>query len=151
MARFIGGFFLVSAPWYLVVYTFTGNPVFPFLNVIFKSPLWPLENTMMNLAKFGLGKSFTALISLPLAITYQTKYFDETLLPGGMGLAILVAVPFCFGIWRTYRAVYLYLGFTVVVYSVIWALSAQYVRYYMPAYAILTLLSTITPHLWPIA
>src|SRR5207249_4375846 len=47
---------LVSgAPWPVLRFVQTGNPVFPFLNGVFKSPLGPPVNEMMNLGIFGLG------------------------------------------------------------------------------------------------
>src|SRR5258706_9583126 len=39
---------MVALPWYALTYHWTGNPVFPMLNGIFQSPLWPAENRVMD-------------------------------------------------------------------------------------------------------
>src|SRR5262249_16992934 len=28
----------IAAPWYAIIYTYTGNPVYPFMNAVFQSP-----------------------------------------------------------------------------------------------------------------
>src|SRR5262249_50310621 len=74
-----------AAPWYAILYHFTGNPFFPMFNAIFKSPGWPLVNETFNSDEFGIGTSFLALLSLPLAFTFQTAKFGEAVFGGGIG------------------------------------------------------------------
>src|SRR5262249_40942324 len=85
---------LVSAlPWFLVVYAQTGNPIFPYLNAVFRSSQWPFENSNFNAGAFGVGTSAAALLRLPFRLTFSTSGFGESLPQGAAGVALLLAFP----------------------------------------------------------
>src|SRR5262249_29636270 len=80
---------ILAVPSYLLVYIHTGNPFFPFMNAVFRSPQWPIENTSLNFQDFGIGTSAGALIRLPFRLTFNSSVFAEVLPRGGMGVAAL--------------------------------------------------------------
>lgn len=122
---------ILSGPWYAVIYGLTGNPFFPMLNGVFKSPGAPPVNTQLNAELFGIGTSPGALLSLPFQLTFETHKFGEALAAGAMGLAVALLplgllVPVLAG-WRA-RAC---LGLALVS-AAVWGLLFQYARYLVP-------------------
>jgi Dolichyl-phosphate-mannose-protein mannosyltransferase len=133
--------FLVAAPWYLVVYILTGNPVFPLMNGIFRSPFWPLNNTLMNAAEFGIGNSPAALLRLPFRVTFDTIRFGEVLPRGSLGPLLLILIPLGLFKLRENREARI-VTLVVIVYLVLWGYTFQYGRYYtaiIPGLAIVAL------------
>jgi hypothetical protein len=116
-----------ALPWPLVRLMQTGNPVFPFLNGIFKSPLWPAVNTRFNLGSFGIGTSVSALVRLPWAVSFDAMKFGEAVPPGVLGIAPL-ALPLLLLVRRWARPAVLATT-TVAAFALAWAYSAQYLRY----------------------
>ncbi len=141
--RFAAGFIMVGLPWYAVTYCFTGNPVFPLLNAIFKSPYLPAENSLMNLSTFGIGKSVPSIMALPFFVTFQTHLFGETLPAGAMGVALVMAYPFSVLLLRSYKPVFQVLFVVGAAYSMFWALAAQYTRYFLPVLPVVALAAAI--------
>jgi len=111
--------------WYL-----TGNPVFPFFNQIFQSPLWPAV-AFDSSATFGMGLTWDVLYQ----VSFHTEKFLESragaagfqwLLLFSPALLILVAS-------RHYRGIVLFL---VAVLSVALTFqSTAYLRYIFPSFA----------------
>jgi hypothetical protein len=127
----LGGL-LVAAPWYAVIYWFTGNPFFPMLNGVFKSAGWPPVNTRFNADLFGIGTSPGALLTLPWALTFETHKFGEALAPGAMGLSLVLlpvgALLLLLGRGPHRRA----LVGAAVLSTMAWGLLVQYARYLVP-------------------
>lgn len=119
----------ISLPFYALTHYFTGNPVFPLLNGIFKSPYWEPVNTLFDPDQFGSGRTLAGLLKAPFGLTFESRRFDEVLPSGGMGLS-LVLLPLALRI-RARREVWLLLA-GIGAYLVCWGLSSQYARYYIP-------------------
>lgn len=131
---------LAAGPWYALTWAQTGNPVFPLLNGVFRSPMWDPVNEMMNAGLFGVGVSPGGLLRLLFALTYETKRFDELIPSGGVGAA-LVLLPAAFALLRA-RAPRVWLMLAGCgVYMALWAFTFQYARYYIPALPLITALS----------
>jgi Dolichyl-phosphate-mannose-protein mannosyltransferase len=130
---------LVAAPWFVSAYVFTGNPVFPLLNGVFRSPLWDMNNTIMNAADFGVGTSPSALLRLPFRLVLDTTRFGEANPRGTAGFALLMAIPFALGLKRRRRLIALY-TLTCGVYFGLWAVTFQYARYFIPMLAVISAL-----------
>ena len=120
---------VVAAPWYLLVYEYTGNPFFPLLNKVFRSPDWPAENTSLDWKTFGMGTSVGSLLRIPFRLTWDSNRFATA--RGAVGFALLLAFPLALGyLWRgtlPQRAVLAAIG----VHMTVWAFTAQYARYYI--------------------
>ena len=129
---------LVALPWYLLVYALTGNPIFPLMNGIFKSPFWEINNVVMNAGDFGVGTSPGALVRLPFRLTLDTLKFGEAMPRGSLG-PLLLFIPFGFLKLRSNREAKI-LMLVIGVYLALWAWTFQYARYYtaiLPAIAVL--------------
>jgi len=130
---------VVAAPWFAIVYGFTGNPVYPFMNAVFRSSQWELENTSLNAADFGIGFTAPTLLRLPFRLTWDTIRFGEALPRGGLGFSLLLAFPLALLVFRP-------LGLRGVLWSAVglhfisWAASFQYGRYFVPALPLLCIL-----------
>ncbi len=137
------GAFLFAAlalPTYLVTWKFTGNPIFPLLNGVFRSPLWPETNAIFNAAEFGMPKTLSNLAVFPFRLTLDSIRFGEAMPRGALGTSLLLGFPFAvYFLARSGRAVA-----TVVVAAaaslVALFLTMQYARYYV---AILPLVAVI--------
>jgi hypothetical protein len=148
--RVLGIFILtavvVAGPWYAVIYAFTANPVFPFMNAVFRSPQWDIENTRLDADAFGIGVSPSKIIRLPFWLTWDTIRFGVDLPRGGLGFALLLALPFAFiaPFWQSrFRApVMAVLLCCIGLFFVLWALSFQYGRYFVAALPLVTVLGS---------
>lgn len=131
LAVYLLGLGLFAAPWYLIVLFFTGSPVFPMFNGIFRSPGWPPKNTNFNAGLFGIGTSPGSLLKLPFALTFESHRFGESLPSGGVGLA-LVLLPVGLALsWKSVSGRRLLLA-VITCYLIFWAFNTQYARYYVP-------------------
>lgn len=121
---------VVAMPWYLLPWLWTGNPVFPLLNGVFKSPYWEPVNTMMNAGSFGIGVSIKSFVELPFLLTFRTRQFDERLSSGSLGIA-LILLPM--GIWFMIRHRRNWtLPLALIAFYILWLGTFQYARYFMP-------------------
>jgi len=139
---------VVGAPWYLRSYLLTGNPVFPFLNSLFRSPQWELVDDTFNFANFGLGSAPSDLLLSPFRLVTQSSRFGE-MPDGALGLLPMIGAVALVGglIARDRRLAFLALSAAGA--SVLWFVSAQYGRYLLPILAIeavlaATLLANLT-------
>jgi hypothetical protein len=134
---------IVAMPWYFITYLHTGNPIFPFYNKIFKSPLWPLENTFFN-KEFGMGYGFKDFLLLPWNLTYNTKAFIESAPNGSMGLALLIAAPSVFLLRLKSSGIVPLLFLICVGFIGIWFIIGQYLRFFLIILPLLSVLSAYT-------
>jgi len=128
--------FLASAcPWYIFTYWSTGNPLFPYLNQVFQSPLWPSGvETTLGQDKYILGDDIFSLISFPWTITFLTSQFSVR--PNGfMGYWMLGLLPFgLFGLSKTWFKRSLGLTLTGVAGIILICMVTLNIRYWLPAY-----------------
>lgn len=117
--------------WYVRAYLLTGNPVFPFLNAIFRSPMWYPRNEMFNYGTLGFGTSTCAIALLPWRLTYETGHFGEVV-DGALGILLLAFVPLAVLTPKRARRLGAIVAITLI-FSLLWAFSVQYLRYFLPA------------------
>jgi len=143
--RSAGAFALAAAvavaPWPILRYLETGNPIFPLLNAVFQSPLWPPTNTRFALADFGLSGD-VGIAQLPFAFTYAAQRFDDGPSGAGFGVALLV-LPVAAIVLRRHSDAR-WLAFISLLTFTAWATTAQSARYVMPTLAPLTVLAAAT-------
>jgi hypothetical protein len=117
---------------YVTAWWRTGNPVFPFFNKIFLSPLWYPQN--FEASAFGKGVTWNLLYQ---ATFHSGRYFEGT--PGSAGfhwLVLFLPVVVYIIVTRQWRgAVLLWLGVVTVVLAF---RSTAYLRYVFPSLALLT-------------
>jgi hypothetical protein len=130
---------LVGGPWYVLTYLFTGNPVFPFLNAIFRSPQWPAVNSTFNFPAFGTGRDLFSLARLPWDMTFQSTMFGEA--PhGAIGVGLLIALALPLVAARAVPKDVALLAFLALFCSVEWVLAVEYLRYYLPYLPVISIL-----------
>lgn len=85
------GVALSAGWWYLQVWSVTGNPIFPYFNGVFRSPLWGPENFRDE--RFGAG-SIEGLLSFPLSMLRGSRRLLDYEIrdPRWVVLSALVAV-----------------------------------------------------------
>ncbi|HEY2381322.1 MAG TPA: glycosyltransferase family 39 protein [Terriglobia bacterium] len=134
----------VAAPWYAVTYYWTGNPVLPMLNGLFKSSMWEQANHIMNSSSFGTGTSPGSLIRLPFRFIFNTDLFGEASPRGGAGIALLIALPFSIVLLSRERRIVGVLAAAAAFYLVIWSFTFQYCRYFTHILPIVCILGAAT-------
>ena len=71
----------------------TGNPVFPLLNNVFKSPYWELVDERGNIDIFGVGKSPAQLVTLPWAMVFPMSTVCRCSMTGAAPLCTPEVTP----------------------------------------------------------
>lgn len=113
---------------YATAWWLTGNPVFPFMNQVFQSPLWPV--TTSGDTRWGTGVSWDLLYRA----TFQTPAFMESS-PGGAGFQwLLIAVPAAVRLALARHGRGLTLIFIGVASVVLCFRETAYLRYIFPVY-----------------
>jgi hypothetical protein len=128
---------LIVSPWLIRNYIFTGNPVFPFLNNIFKSPLMRPVNPTFTRGSFGMGDNlFSRYILSPWNMTFHGEKYGGVISP-----IFLMFLPFLFVIRvdKVIKYMLLFCG----VYFALWGTSASIMRYLIP---IMPFLSIVVSH-----
>lgn len=129
-----------SVPYFLIVYVFTGNPFFPLLNGVFRSPLGPAENLNSNASSFSLGASPLALLRLPFALTFESERFGEAMPSGAVGIC-LALLPLALILLFVARSGARLLLAICVIYLALLVYTMPYARYYIPVLPIVTVLA----------
>ncbi len=128
LGAFLVGGALTGAFWYARAWVLTGNPMFPLLNALFKSPYWRPENSRFDQDLFGMGTSLRDLLLLPWRVT---RYPERFVKGGDIGYAYLMLLPFALlAILRGQAPRWLW-G-TLAVAGLLWFFGAQYLRYLLP-------------------
>jgi 4-amino-4-deoxy-L-arabinose transferase-like glycosyltransferase len=130
-----GAGLLAGAPWPLFRWIQTGNPVFPFFNHIFRSPLAPAVYDPLNLDDHSIGTGLDSLIRLPWEMTFSGPEVFQGGPPGGsLGLGVLVVPLLLAGRWAPRERIgLLFLAGVVLVFAAAWAWTSQFARYFFPA------------------
>ena len=140
---------VLSAPWFARDWLWTGNPIFPFRNTLFRSPQWPLENTYV----VGWRSNGSALlpllefVRLPWDLLRQPRTFGEWVPPGFMGGLPLLALPWL-GLGQGQpspqrrRLLYALFGLTLVV-TLLWSQAFRYLRHLLQILPLLAALAAM--------
>lgn len=88
------GLILWSSPWYLTTWYRTGNPLFPYLNNFFHSPLLPAGVAIgEEQARFGFDQGIWTWIEFPWLVTFRTGAISSRH-DGMLGFYLAGLVPF---------------------------------------------------------
>jgi hypothetical protein len=126
-----------AVPWLVRAWYFSGNPVFPLANSLFRSPYFPPAMEAAAKAMYanqGVGRSFQALAFLPWTVTLHPGPFRGT-----PGLLLLPGVVLAVIRVRTRQARYAFLLAALYFYT--WAMTAQEIRYLLPLIPLLSILA----------
>jgi hypothetical protein len=127
----LGLFLVFGGIPYITAWWLTGNPIFPFFNHIFHSPLWPDSNFEDSRWSKGLSWDFI------YRVTFQTgKYLEAT--PGAAGFQwLLVFLPSLIILLTTWHRRGMGLVAVAALSILLCFQSMAYLRYIFPAYAVL--------------
>ena len=138
---FAAGALPVGCVWPLLRFLQTGNPVYPFLNGIFRAPGLPFTNDWMNFSIFGMGTGAGALLALPWNISFHAERFIEALHPYVLGPRFLLAVVACFVALPWVQKELRWAISITVLYTIAWFFfHVQYLRYLVPACPLVALI-----------
>jgi 4-amino-4-deoxy-L-arabinose transferase-like glycosyltransferase len=135
---------IFAVPTYVLTYSFTGNPIFPLLNGIFKSPRWTFSNAIMNTSDYGLPTTASWLIRFPFRLTFDTIHFGEAIPRGSIGVSLLFAFPFGLFLMPRVRPAVRILLIAAATYVIALFYTMQYARYYILIFPIVTVIGTAT-------
>ncbi len=142
---------LLSAPWYVRSFHYTGNPVFPYLASTFGYGHWSVADVASlhwEQSTFGTGKTLGSFLSLPWNLSLRAEKFHGGTPPPSP--ICFLSLPFLlFFAFRDARVRHLF--FLALAYILFWFLSVQVLRYLVPVIPLLCLASAAVLHqiLWP--
>ena len=136
---------LILAPWPILTWIRTGNPVFPFLNKVFRSPEWfqDSNNAGSDWGGFGFGTTWYHGLRLPWDVTFHGERFCEFGWYGTAGI-LLLGLPFgYFVLARRQRRVMLELTAVILICLMVFLKVAQYTRYMLPVLAFSSIVTAL--------
>jgi hypothetical protein len=141
LAAFGVGAFAFGSPWLIVRWVQTGNPVFPVLNNVFRSPKWPPVNERFDLNQFGIGKAPWDLLRGLWELSVRPYEFGQGMPPWSVGIVVLLGVSVLAALAARSRFSSGLLAWTLAALActAVWLLVSQYHRYGMPAFLLLSL------------
>jgi hypothetical protein len=125
---------IIAAPQYLRSLLLTGNPVFPYLNGIFRSPLWEPRSDSFDHLQFGAGHGVLDTALLPARLVLEPGRFDQSPLPYLLAFPLLVAASVLVALHPRADRSSRFLAFVVAVVTALWFSYAQYARYLLPVF-----------------
>jgi hypothetical protein len=133
----VGGL-MTAGPWLARSIWLTGElpGLSLFLDAVRRGP-GETPASLSTLPEFGLGRGLLGLITMPIQLTFRSQLFGENL-PGFIGVALLLLLPTLVCLPRRRATATL----AVVVFGqyLLWFLTAQYIRYFLPTLALLATL-----------
>jgi hypothetical protein len=134
-----GSALVVAAPWLLHTYNESGNPIFPFLDRLFPSPLWPVDLSEFGatlLRQFSLPPGIRGVLLAPIEFTFHTDRFIEG--PAGfLGLAFPILIVLSLVASVRDPGSRIWIAVSAVGIALVW-MQTGYVRYWLPGLWLLT-------------
>jgi hypothetical protein len=133
---------LMVSPWLIRNYVFTRNPVYPFFNNVFKSPLMPPINPIFDRHRFGMGDDvLTKYVLSPWNVTLHGERYG-----GVIGPIFLTFLPLLLVVRvdKLIKCLLLFCG----IFFILWLVTFPIIRYLMPIMPFLSLIvSYVINHL----
>lgn len=130
---------VVACPWWIRNILETGNPLYPFCYGIFGGKDWDVERAQvlsLFLGQWGGQVDGWKLLSLPLRLTFDARFFAEESFDGMVGVAFLVGAPLvALHFWRGSMAFRVALVLALA-HAFFWSQTTQQVRFLLPALAV---------------
>jgi len=137
--------FFLAAPYYLRNYIHTHNPSYPFLYKFFGGKFIDVEkNYSLNIffKSFNSGRSVLDLILTPLKLSFFSSFENIKQFDGVLGV-IYFYILTLFVFFHKKIVVYKSFFYFPVIYSLVWFMFSQQLRFLMPVIAIFLILSAL--------
>jgi hypothetical protein len=118
-------FIVPVAPFTVLMYKLTGNPIFPLYNGIFKSPFWP-QGAVLD-PRWGPSGLFETLTWPIVMFLHPERLSEFPYYSGRLTLGFILAL-ICFFIARRDRPIRA-IAFITIVGAILWSMSSGYIRY----------------------
>ncbi len=140
--KFIVIALILASPFYIRNYIETANPFFPFLSDIFgyKGIEPGRFNLMMSyFQSYGEGTGFKDLILLPYRLLFKSEFAIAERFDGKIGILYITAI---FAAIRSRKMLpYKSLLYLPLIYTLIWFLMSQQIRFLIPSLMILSIIT----------
>jgi len=134
--------FAVGSPFYLKNLIVTGNPFYPFFHGIFGGRGWDSDQARLYdifIQNLGMGRDLFDYLLLPWNLSFRAR-MDSPQFDGILGPLFLFTLPFLAGIRRWEMPVRVLIAYAVPAF-LFWASSAQQIRYLIPLFALLAIVT----------
>ncbi len=125
------GLVVIASPQFIKRWVDVGNPVFPGLNNIFKSPWWPPVNERFNLP-FGSQSTLADALRLPLTMVTDPTRYMEAVPRGVFGVLPILLMVFALTGWWGASAGRRVVWAATIVALIAWWEQLRYLRYLLP-------------------
>lgn len=144
LTLYVTAAFIAGSPFYLKNWFMTGNPFYPFFYGIFGGRGWDADQARLYdlfIQSLGMGRDFLDYLLLPWNVSLRAK-IDSPEFDGILGPIFLLTLPFLVALrrWETPVRVVLVYAFLTFLF---WASSAQQIRYLIPLFPLLALVTGV--------
>jgi len=149
---FISLAFLVNAFWLCKNYHYTGNPIYPLASSFIGKNYSPDQHrpSPFEIRKLLYGETLRDQLLLPWNLSIKTKTIARHELDGVINPIFLVFLPFFFFLPKKTPEIKWIAGVSVLYFLSFWASSVVRLRYLVPIYPMLALLTAYTIATWEI-
>ncbi|MFB3925504.1 MAG: ArnT family glycosyltransferase [Syntrophales bacterium] len=135
---------LSASPFYVKNWVLTGNPFYPFLFGIFGAKGWEPEQARLYdlfVHNLGMGRGFLDYLLLPWNLSFHSQ-MDSPRFDGIMGPLFIFTIPFVAGVRKLETPYRIMMVYCAVIF-LFWASSAQQIRYLIPVFPFLAILTGV--------
>lgn len=142
LALYVAAAFIAGSPFYLKNWIVTGNPFYPFFYGIFGGRGWDGDQARLYdlfIQNLGMGRSLLDYLLLPWNLSLRAK-MDSLDFDGILGPIFLLTLPFLAALRRWETPLRMILAYALLTFF-FWASSAQQIRYLIPLFPLLALVT----------
>jgi hypothetical protein len=142
LAFYAAAALIAGAPFYLKNWIVMDNPFYPFFYGIFGGRGWDGDQARLYdifIRNLGMGRSLLDYLLLPWNLSLRAK-LDSPQFDGILGPIFLLTLPFLAGLRRWETPVWVVLVYALPTF-LFWASSAQQIRYLIPLFAVLAIVT----------
>jgi hypothetical protein len=142
LAFYAAAALITGSPFYLKNWIVTGNPFYPFFYGLFGGKGWDPDQARLYdllIQNLGMGRSLLDYLLLPWNLSIRAK-MDSPEFDGILGPIFLLTLPFLAALRRWEKPLLMILTYAVLTFF-FWASSAQQIRYLIPLFPLLALVT----------
>ena len=129
-------------PFYLKNWIVTGNPFYPFFYELFDGLLWDADQARLYdifIQGLGMGRSLIDYLLLPWNLSFRAR-MESPHFDGILGPIFFLMLPFLIGKRRWEIPIRVLILYSLMTF-LFWASSAQQIRYLIPLFALLAIVT----------